>query len=215
MGHELTDRYVNGIDPAVLDAARHEDHRPGQFPKGVLEDRLRRGWQCYSVPVNIHRANVLWFNKKVFTANNLKPPDDVRRLLHRRRRAQGEGDHPTRPRRQGAVRLGHLFETILSARSARTAYKGLWTGATQWDDAKVTDALNTLKKMLGYINRTTAPLTWDQANDQLIAGKAAMTIMGDWTNGDYTQEVHRLRLGAGAGHDKDLPGSVGHLRAAD
>src|SRR5205807_27742 len=64
-------------------------------------------------------------------------------------------------------------------------YKGLWTGQTKWDDANVTDALNTFKKMLGYVNSDHAALTWDQANDQLIQGKAGMTIMGDWTDADY------------------------------
>lgn len=56
---------------------------------------------------------------------------------------------------------------------------------TKWDDAKVTTALDNFKKMLGYINSDHAALTWDQANDQLIAGKAAMTIMGDWVDADY------------------------------
>jgi glucose/mannose transport system substrate-binding protein len=40
--------------------------------------------------------------------------------------------------------------------------------------------------MLGYINSDHAALSWDQANQQVIDGKAAMTIMGDWADGDYT-----------------------------
>jgi glucose/mannose transport system substrate-binding protein len=40
--------------------------------------------------------------------------------------------------------------------------------------------------MLGYINADHTALSWDQANQLVIDGKAAMTIMGDWANGDYT-----------------------------
>ena len=44
-----------------------------------------------------------------------------------------------------------------------------------------------MKKMLGYINSDHAALTWDQANDLVISGKAGMTIMGDWVDADYKQ----------------------------
>jgi glucose/mannose transport system substrate-binding protein len=62
----------------------------------------------------------------------------------------------------------------------------LWTGETSWSDPGVTQALNTMKRMLSYTNADHAGLTWDQADDLVISGKAAMTIMGDWTDGDFT-----------------------------
>jgi glucose/mannose transport system substrate-binding protein len=80
----------------------------------------------------------------------------------------------------------HLFENVLLGVVGVDGYKGLWTGKTKWDDPKVTEAIETMKKMLGYVNTDHAALNWDAANDYLIQGKAAMTVMGDWTNGDYT-----------------------------
>ena len=50
--------------------------------------------------------------------------------------------------------------------------------------------------MLGYVNADHAALTWDSANDQLIQGKAAMTIMGDWAEGYF--------LGKGATPNKEF-----------
>ena len=93
--------------------------------------------------------------------------------------ALGDKDPGPRPTSSRRVLLG-----VLGAEG----YKGLWTGTTNWNDAKVTDALNTFKKMLGYVNADHAALNWDQANDLLIQGKAAMNIMGDWANGDYTDK---------------------------
>jgi len=35
------------------------------------------------------------------------------------------------------------------------------------------------------VNSDHSALTWDQANDLVISGDAAMTVMGDWANADY------------------------------
>jgi glucose/mannose transport system substrate-binding protein len=68
-------------------------------------------------------------------------------------------------------------------------YKGLWDGSTDWAGPDVTKALENFKMMLGYVNDDHAALTWDQANDLVIQGKAAMTIMGDWVDGDYVAKT--------------------------
>lgn len=45
--------------------AKKEEGFDKVFPKGVL-DIVSSDGNFWSVPVNIHRANVLWYNKKVF-----------------------------------------------------------------------------------------------------------------------------------------------------
>jgi glucose/mannose transport system substrate-binding protein len=49
----------------------------------------------------------------------------------------------------------------------------------------VTAALENFSKMLSYVNSDHSSLSWDQANDLVISGEAAMTVMGDWANADY------------------------------
>jgi glucose/mannose transport system substrate-binding protein len=78
-----------------------------------------------------------------------------------------------------------VFETILIGELGADGFSGLWDGKTKWDDPKVSDALNELKTVYGYVNSDHKSLSWDQANQLVIDGKAAMTIMGDWANGDY------------------------------
>jgi len=50
-----------------------------QFPKGVLDIVSAKdssgATHYYSVPLDIHRANVLWFNKTVFSSNNMTAQD--------------------------------------------------------------------------------------------------------------------------------------------
>ena len=187
MGHELTDGYVAANQVEPLDDLYKSEGWDKAFPKGVL-DIVSANGHFWSVPVNIHRANVLWYNKKVFADNNLQAPvtfDDFFKVADA---LKAKGITALALGDKEPFASGHLVETILVGTLGPDAYKGLWTGTTKWDDAKVTDALNTAKKMLGYINSDHAALTWDQANDQLIAGKAGMTIMGDWVDADYKQK---------------------------
>jgi len=185
MGHELTDSYVAANQVEPLDDLYKSEGWDKSFPKGVL-DIVSSGGHYWSVPVNIHRANVLWYNKKVFDANGLKPPetfDDFKKVADA---LKAKGITPLALGDNNPFASSHLFETVLLGTLGPDKYKGLWTGQTDWKSADVTKALDNLKMMLGYINSDHAALTWDQANDQLIAGKAGMTIMGDWVDGDYT-----------------------------
>jgi len=184
MGHELIDTWVIGVDKMEpLDDLFKAQGFDKAFPKGVL-DIVSYNGHPYSVPVNIHRANVLWYNKKVFADMKLEPPktfDDFFKVAEafkaKNLPALALGDN-------GPWASVHLFETILIGTLGADGYKGLWTGQTQWTDPKVTQALETFKKMLEYVNKDHSALSWDQANQLVIDGKAGMTIMGDWVDAD-------------------------------
>ncbi|HET7078546.1 MAG TPA: ABC transporter substrate-binding protein [Chloroflexia bacterium] len=184
MGHELLDGYVAAGQVEPLDDLYKSEGFDKAFPKGVL-DIVSGDGHFWSVPVNIHRANVLWYNKKVFADNNLTAPVSFDDFFKAADALKAKGITALALGDKVPFASAHLFETVLVGTLGPDGYKGLWTGATKWDDPKVTDALNTFKKMLGYINSDHAALTWDGANDLVISGKAGMTIMGDWTDADY------------------------------
>jgi glucose/mannose transport system substrate-binding protein len=190
MGHELLDTYVNGIDPPVLDPLDSSVIDPAKFPAGVVKIISGADGKVYTVPVNIHRANEMWYNKDVFTANNLTPPTtweefftvgDALKAKSIAPLALGDGGTGG-----GIWPFGMLFEDILIGTLGVDGFNALWTDPAAWNDSKVTDALNTLKKVYdGYVNTDHNALTWDAANQLVIDGKAGMTLMGDWANGDY------------------------------
>src|SRR4051794_15816103 len=66
MGHELTDGYVAASQVEPINDLYKSEGFETAFPKGVLEI-VSANNSYWSVPVNIHRANVLWFNKKVLS----------------------------------------------------------------------------------------------------------------------------------------------------
>ncbi|HEY6041537.1 MAG TPA: ABC transporter substrate-binding protein [Anaerolineae bacterium] len=186
MGHELVDTWVTPADKMEdLSDLFAKNGFNTAFPKGVL-DIVSYNGKPYSVPVNIHRANVLWYNKKVFADNKLDAPKTFDDFFKVADALKAKGITPLAVGDNGPWASGQVFETVLIGTLGADGYNGLWTGKTAWTDSKVTDALNTFKKMMTYVNSDHAALSWDQANDLVISGKAAMTIMGDWIDGDYT-----------------------------
>jgi glucose/mannose transport system substrate-binding protein len=163
-----------------------------QFPQGVLDIVSAKDSSgtvhYYSVPANIHRANVLWYNKKILSDNGLTPPKTWDEFMTVAEALKAKGITPLAVGDSGIWANGMILETILIATLGADGFDGLWTGATDWGSSQVTDALNTYKTVLGYINPDHSSLSWDQAADLLISGKAAMTIMGDWANGEFTNK---------------------------
>src|SRR5262249_44677467 len=76
MGRELTDTWVVTGFMEPLDDLFKQAGWEKTFPRGVL-DLLQHDGHYYSVPANIHRANVLWYNRKVFQAAGVQAPRTV------------------------------------------------------------------------------------------------------------------------------------------
>ncbi|HKZ69713.1 MAG TPA: extracellular solute-binding protein, partial [Anaerolineales bacterium] len=186
MGHELIDTWVVTDYMEPLDDVYDEFGFNDVFPQGVL-DIVSYDGHPWSVPVNIHRANVLWYNQAVIEANGIDPStlSTFAGWEAAAKKLQAAGVTPLALGDNGPWAAAHLFEVVLVGSLGPDAYKGLWTGETDWNGPEVTTALENFKMMLQYVNSDHAALTWDGANQLVIDGKAAMTIMGDWVDGDY------------------------------
>jgi len=172
------------------------------FPKDLIS-LLKYQDHFWGVPVNIHRANVLWYNKQVFADNGLKAPTTWDEFFAVGDALKAKGIVPLVIGTKEGWEAGHTFETVLVSVLGADGYKGLWTGKTQWTDPKVTQALETFKKMMSYANTDYAALTWSDAAQYLVDGKGAMHIMGDWTDGWFTSKGY-----TGYGWEP-VPGSQG------
>jgi glucose/mannose transport system substrate-binding protein len=144
--------------------------------------------ELWSVPVNIHRSNVLWYNKRIFDTFGLSPPTTLDEFFAVADTLQAGGVTPLGFNVQSAAHTLPFFESVLVATMGPDKYRGLWNGTTDWRGPEVTAALETFSRIMDYISEDNP----SQAQDwyvvaQLIAdGRVAMTIMGDWMNGYYT-----------------------------
>ena len=181
-GHELIDTWVKTNYMEPLTFIYKEEGWDKSMPKGIL-DIVSYKNDYWSVPVNIHRANVLWYSKSVFQKYGLKPPRTFDEFFKLSEVLKAKGIVPMVMGTKEGWEAGHVFEAFLIGTLGAEGYSGLWTGKTKWSDPKVTEALELFKKMLDYLNTDHSALTWDGAGQYLIQGKGAMLIMGDWTNG--------------------------------
>lgn len=185
MGHELIDTWVTTGYMEPLDDLFDSEGWTTTFPEGVLEIVSHDG-HPWSVPVNIHRSNVLWYNKTAFTDAEVEPPTTFEEFEDVAAKLEAKGYTPLALGDGEPFAAAHLFESVLLGTMGADAYGGLWTGETDWNGPEVTEALENMKAMLQHVNDDHAALTWSQANDLVIQGDAAMTVMGDWVDGDYT-----------------------------
>lgn len=155
------------------------------FPPDLLT-LLKYQDHYWGVPVNIHRANVLWYNKTLFAkAGIAAAPASWDEFFADADKLKAAGIAPLALSAKDGYELSHTFEIVLLGTLGPDGYRGLWTGKTQWSDPKVTDALNTFKKYISYANADYAALGWANAAALLDTGKAAMMINGDWENGEF------------------------------
>jgi glucose/mannose transport system substrate-binding protein len=182
LGKELIDGHVKAGRMAPLDDLYKDEAYVQVFPKDLVEIASHEG-HPWSVPVNIHRANVLWYHKSILEQNGLKPPTTFDEFFQVAETLKAKNVFALAHGEASPGRTGHVFETVLIGVLGADAYRGLWNGGTAWTDPKVTEALNVLKRMHDYVNPDYLSIQWGDHWDLLIKGKAAFIIDGDWVHG--------------------------------
>jgi glucose/mannose transport system substrate-binding protein len=186
-GHELIDTWVVADEMEPVTFIFDDNDWMDVYPQGVI-DILSYEGEIWSVPVNIHRSNVLWYNKPIFDEHGLSAPMTFDEFFAVADELQAAGVTPLALGDNGIWAATHLLEDVFLGTMGADMYKGLWEGTTDWNGPEVTEALENFAGMMGYVNEDHAALSWDQAAQLVADGDAAMTIMGDWAQG-YFQSI--------------------------
>lgn len=151
------------------------------FPKTLMERITDDQGAIYSVPSNIHRANVVWANVKVMKAAGLdpaKPAADMEAWIADMQKVKAKGFTPIT---MGAAWTQlQLLETVLLADLGAEGYTGLFDGKTDWAGDGVTKALGHYKTIVGFTDKSLYTEDWEPAMKPVMDGKAAFNVMGDW-----------------------------------
>ncbi|MCJ7733869.1 MAG: ABC transporter substrate-binding protein [Anaerolineales bacterium] len=183
-GQELIGTYVAGGQIEPLNDLYEAEGWIAVMPETLIP-LISDGGNIYSVPVNIHRANVLWYNPAILEANGVAVPATVDDWFAAMDTLQAAGVTPLALGEQWTQM--HLMETILLGSLGSDAYDGLWSGSTDWASAEVTAALANFDKALTYTNADAASLSWQDAAQLVINGDAAFNVMGDWAEGYFRE----------------------------
>jgi len=155
-----------------------------KFPQKVIDMNSMNG-HVYGVPMDIHRGNVLWYNKAIFKKYNLTPPKTFQQFFSDAKTLKAKGVTPLALGDKNGIWGTMIFENILLAKLGPQKYSQLWKGKLPFDSPGVKASAQTFKKMLGYVNQDHSSLAWQDATQRVIDGKAAMNIMGDWAEGYF------------------------------
>ena len=186
-GWELLDQYVEpGYCEPITELYKNDDWDKA-FPKELVINLMTKNRQIYAVLAGIHRGNVLWYNTKLLEQNGIKVGDQMTfdqffaacdKLKSAGIPALGVGD-------SGIWASAQLFENTLLGVIGPKGWTDLFSGAMQWDDPRVKEAMKLFAKMQEYVNPDHAALSWDQAIKELMEGKVAFSSMGDWADGEF------------------------------
>lgn len=189
-GQETIANYVAAKQVAPLDDLFKSTGLADVLPKTLLP-LISQDGHPYSVPVNIHRSNVLWYNPKVLTDAGVtaNPKTDFKTLddffaACDKIKAAGKI----------CLSLGapwtaiHLFENIMIGSMGADKWNGLWSTppTTDWAGAEVQKGIADFAKALSYTNPDASTLSdWQTASKMVSDGDAAFNIMGDWAYGYF------------------------------
>jgi glucose/mannose transport system substrate-binding protein len=203
-GQELIGTYVAADQLEPLNFLFEEEGWLDVLPEAIIPQISVDG-NIYSVPVNIHRANVLWYVPEKLDEFGVEVPTSWDDFFTVAEQLQAQGVTPLAMGEQWTAM--HLFETVLLGTMSLSDYDGLWDGTTDWGGRQVTAAVEVFERALGYTNSDASTLTWDQAAQLIIDGDAAFTIMGDWAAGYFSAQG--LEPGEGGYGWAPVPGTAG------
>ncbi|MFI6793388.1 ABC transporter substrate-binding protein [Nonomuraea sp. NPDC050383] len=173
--------YIKAGDLEDLNSLYDELKLRDVFPSQLVDQISVQG-KIYSVPVNIHRSNVLWFNPSVLKeAGVAGAPKTLEEFVADLEKVKAKGKIPLSIGSEWTVT--HLMESVLLGSLGTDAYNALFKPGADWSSPQVTKALETFKTILSYAGDPQDD--WQPAAKQVADGEAAFNIMGDWAYGYF------------------------------
>lgn len=199
-GKDADDLIAAGLMTDITDLATKEDWAHILRPASQLESCTKDG-KVYCVPVNLHSAQWMWTNRKVFTDLGMTPPKDINELLADAPKLQEAGIQPLSLAQGWPV--GLLVNDVLVAQAGVENFVKVYKDRDLdiAGGAEFGKIFETLAQIRQYTPADKMVPQWNEAVGLVIQGKAAANIMGDWAGGEF--QVAKMV----AGQDYDcLPG---------
>lgn len=193
-GQELIGTYVAADLIEPLNFLYEEEGWLDVIPDTLIP-LISEDGNIYSVPVNIHRANEMWYIPGTIEERGIEIPNTWDEFLTVAADLDAQGITPLAMGEQWTSM--HLFETVLLGELGADDYNALWTSSGDWASSAVTSALETFGQVVDYTNEDASTLAWDQAAQLVIDGDAAFTIMGDWAEGYFKAQGLEPETGFG------------------
>lgn len=188
-GEELNKSWVAADKMAPLNDLYEANGWMDKFPKALIE-LVSDGDNIYSVPVNVHRGNVMFYNMEVFKEHGIEVPTTLDEFFVVADKLQAAGVVPLALGDKESWEATMIFENVLAAELGRDGYLQLFAGEIDFTDERVVTAAEKFGKILDYVNEDHASRNWQDSAQLVAEGKAAMINMGDWAKGYFVNDLN-------------------------
>lgn len=181
-GADLT-RWVTGAESDGLEpvGALAENAGLTLTLPNVIRNALSHQGQLYAIPLDIPRLNVLFYNTRVLSGNQLSPPTTLTEFYAVAEALSARGIVPLAlGTRDGSVVSQLLFDAILVGEGQVAFRDSFLEGDEDSTDARIAAAVAELAKVLSYTNTNHDAIDWPQAARMVIDGSAGMMFTGEW-----------------------------------
>ncbi len=193
-GQELTGTWVVADRMEDLSSLYKSEGWAAKFPKAVIDLISYKGG-IYSVPVDVHRSNVMWYVPATLKKMGVTAPTSWASFLTTCATLKAKG--MATPLVMGENWTQQMiWESVAVGVLGPKGWNDLWSGKLKFTDPRVVGTFTTYGKVLDCANKDASGLSWQQATDRVLSGQAAFNIMGDWAAG-YMTTTKKLKPGTG------------------
>jgi len=183
-GKQLDELVANGY-LAPLDDAAAAGKWEAILPRAIV-DAAKRDGHWYALPVNIHGANWLFYNTKVFADAAVPEPKTWSDVLAAGPKLKAKGYIPFA--HGGQAWQDHLvFDAVLLGEGGPDLYLKVYGKDAQAAIAspQFKHVAEVFKQLRDLMDPGMPGRNWNDATAMVITGKAGFQVMGDWAKGEF------------------------------
>ena len=176
------------VAPYNIDAVAKKEGWDNLLSKQVASHMKCDDGKAYcAAPVNIHRIDWIWANKKVLDSNGIKMPSTWAEFNAAADKLQANGiiplAHGSQPWQDATV-----FEAVALGVGGNDFYRKAFVDldAATLGGSTMTKVFDQMRKLKGYTDAGSPGRDWNIATGMVMEGKAAFQIMGDWAKGEFS-----------------------------
>jgi glucose/mannose transport system substrate-binding protein len=183
-GKQLDELVANSY-LAPLDDAAAAGKWEAILPKAIV-DASKRDGHWYALPINIHGANWLFYNSKVFADAGVPEPKTWGDVLAAGPKLKAKGYIPFA--HGGQAWQDHLlFDAVLLGEGGPDLYLKVYGKDAQAAIAspQFKHVAEVFKQLRDLMDPGMPGRNWNDATAMVITGKAGFQVMGDWAKGEF------------------------------
>ncbi len=183
-GTDADELIAAGLMLDLTDIATAEKWDDILRPKTQMASCTKDG-KVYCVPVNLHSAQWLWTNRKVYQDLGIEPPKNWHEVVAAAPKLREKGIQPMALAQGWPV--GLLIQDLMVAIGGVDNFVKVMKDrdqavATGPEFAKVFQSVDDARKMVNAADMTKQ---WNEAVALVITGKAGAVVHGDWSGGEF------------------------------